>query len=504
MTNSSNSFNWENLVQSNISKKAIYSISNYISECNLYLQSENYKWYAFILLNRLCCLLESVSDEISVEIHSAALSISCLKARAFIADHEFQRASHTLSKIPTKTQLEQYLYFYALLQNYLKAELISNSNNLFTHNDTEFCSKSVNSKVLVELAAELVDLSEKNSFLHFLLAKVQSLLSNNEDSIRHCILAISLQPLNWECWCLLASLITDSSQCIAILERLNLENDFWFMLALFYLKVMSRLQDDFFNCISLIARLRSSGITNNIWIQWIEGIFYYNEREFDTAEKIFYSVIEEKDEYMLEVYDLLSNILYIKEESDRLAILTQQVYKIDSLRPESCCVAGNFWSLRQEHTFAIQQFQKAIKLDPSYLSAWVLMGHEYLELRLTSAAIECYRNALKRDPNDYRAWYGLGQTYELLKMNSYSLYYYRQAVKYKPSDSRMWSALSCIYLQLGDLENATESLAKAHSLETSDCSISLKLAKLYLKSKRHFDAITIYEQLINAEHFVSF
>lgn len=36
------------------------------------------------------------------------------------------------------------------------------------------------------------------------------------------------------------------------------------------------------------------------------------------------------------------------------------------------------------------------------------MGHEYLELKNTSAAIESYRTAVDIDPKEFRAWYGLG------------------------------------------------------------------------------------------------
>jgi anaphase-promoting complex subunit 8 len=53
-------------------------------------------------------------------------------------------------------------------------------------------------------------------------------------------------------------------------------------------------------------------------------------------------------------------------------------------------------------------FQRAIKLDKKYLSAWTLMGHEYLELKNTNAAIESYRTAVDIDNTDFRAWYGLG------------------------------------------------------------------------------------------------
>jgi len=34
-----------------------------------------------------------------------------------------------------------------------------------------------------------------------------------------------------------------------------------------------------------------------------------------------------------------------------------------------------------------------VQLDRTYLSAWTLMGHEYIELKNSNAAIEAYRRA---------------------------------------------------------------------------------------------------------------
>lgn len=91
------------------------------------------------------------------------------------------------------------------------------------------------------------------------------------------------------------------------------------------------------------------------------------------------------------------------------------------------------------------------------------MGHEYMEMRNTSAAIQAYRcgsaccrrcsltastwrvlrllllssefrHAIEVNKRDYRAWYGLGQTYEILKMPFYCLYYYRKAHQLRYSE----------------------------------------------------------------------
>jgi anaphase-promoting complex subunit 8 len=70
---------------------------------------------------------------------------------------------------------------------------------------------------------------------------------------------------------------------------------------------------------------------------------------------------------------------------------------------------------------------RAIKLDRKFSAAYTLMGHEYLEMKNSSAAIECYRTAVDLDHSDFRAWYGLGQAYETNQKYNYAIYYFTQA-----------------------------------------------------------------------------
>jgi anaphase-promoting complex subunit 8 len=86
-------------------------------------------------------------------------------------------------------------------------------------------------------------------------------------------------------------------------------------------------------------------------------------------------------------------------------------------------------------------FQRALKLNPNCLEAWILIGHEYVEMKNPNAAIEAYRRAADMNPNDFRAWYGLGQTYEMLVMPYYALFYFRKAAQLRPNDARMWVCL---------------------------------------------------------------
>lgn len=59
-----------------------------------------------------------------------------------------------------------------------------------------------------------------------------------------------------------------------------------------------------------------------------------------------------------------------------------------------CKFVGNYYSIREQHEHAVLYFQRALKLDPNFISAWTLMGHEYMELNNQSAAIQAYRQGL--------------------------------------------------------------------------------------------------------------
>ena len=44
--------------------------------------------------------------------------------------------------------------------------------------------------------------------------------------------------------------------------------------------------------------------------------------------------------------DIYSNILYVKEEYGPLSALAHRCAAADKYRPETCCVVGNYYSLR--------------------------------------------------------------------------------------------------------------------------------------------------------------
>ncbi|KAJ7534809.1 hypothetical protein O6H91_12G004500 [Diphasiastrum complanatum] len=207
---------------------------------------------------------------------------------------------------------------------------------------------------------------------------------------------------------------------------------------------------------------------------------HYNLREFDDAEGLFEELLR-TDPYRIEGMDTYSNILYVKECYAALSHLAHKAVLTDKYRPETCCIIGNYYSLKAQHEKAVLYFKRALKLNRKYLSAWTLMGHEYVEMKNTPAAIDAYRRAVDINPRDYRAWYGLGQTYEILAMPYYALYYYRRATQLRPHDARMWCAMGQCYEseQLSMHDAAIRCYRRAVSNNDREGIALHKLAKLH-------------------------
>lgn len=182
--------------------------------------------------------------------------------------------------------------------------------------------------------------------------------------------------------------------------------------------------------------------------------------DFDQAELLF-SALLKTDPYRLDSLDHYSNLLYVMAARPKLAFLAQVATSTDKFRPETCCIVGNYYSLKSEHEKAVMYFRRALTLDHNYMAAWIMMGHEYVELKNTHAAIESYRRAVDINRKDHRAWYGLGQTYEILEMNSYALFYFQRAASIRPYEPKIWHAIGACYDRLDRPVQSIKALKRA-------------------------------------------
>ncbi|XP_050448492.1 cell division cycle protein 23 homolog [Cataglyphis hispanica] len=303
--------------------------------------------------------------------------------------------------------------------------------------------------------------------------------------------SIHKEPMHWGTWLELAALITDREK----LESLCLPKHWmkYFFMAHMYLEL--QLIDE---GLALYCQLQSMGFQKNGYVLAQTAIAVHYRRDVDNAIETFKRIIEE-DPYCLDNMDTYSNLLYVKEMKVELAYLAHRATEIDKYRLETCCIVGNYYSLRADHQKAVMYFHRALKMNPQYLSAWTLLGHEFMEMKNTNGAIHSYRQAIEVNRRDYRAWYGLGQTYEILKMPFYGLYYYKQAQLLRPHDSRMVLALGEAYEKQDKIQDALKCYYKACNVGDIEGMALLKLATLYEKLGEHDHAAAAYTDFVMDE-----
>lgn len=284
--------------------------------------------------------------------------------------------------------------------------------------------------------------------------------------------AINLTPINWSAWYILTKLINNQKQ----LYELSLPNHLFkvFFLHIMHLeldigldKSANSLKSDSIISLKESKTFLNKYFKNSLFIKTLiakslaSQSSYLNPSKYDEAMNVF-AQIRLEDPYRVDAMEIYSNLLYVNKLRMELAKLAYDIERIDPFTSEANSCIANSYSSREQQTKAIVYFTRALRLNPDSTNSWLLIGHEYLEVKNFEKAKQAYRYALIINKRDHRAWLGLGNSEET-QMSQPStvkpcyancLYYYSQVGKYKPGDPRMYQAMASIYDHMGLVNEA--------------------------------------------------
>ncbi|CDY58069.1 BnaAnng14940D [Brassica napus] len=286
-----------------------------------------------------------------------------LLAKSYFDCREYRRASHVLRDQMSNKSL--FLRCYAL---YLAGEKRKEEEMIELEGPLGK-SDAIN-RELVSLERELSALKRTgaiDSFGLYLYGVVLKEKGNESLARASLVESVNSYPWNWSAWSELQSLCTS----IEILNSLNL-NSHW-------------MKEFFLGSAYQELRMHSESLAK---YEYLQGIFsfsnyiqaqtakaQYSLREFDQVEIMFEDLLR-NDPYRVEDMDLYSNVLYAKEACAALSYLAHKVFLTDKYRPESCCIVGNYYSLKGQHEKAVMYFRRALKLNKKYLSVQNLLASE--------------------------------------------------------------------------------------------------------------------------------
>ncbi|KAH8305402.1 hypothetical protein KR018_002631, partial [Drosophila ironensis] len=399
-------------------------------------------------------------------------------AKSYYDVREYDRAAHAVRNC--ESSVPRFLHFYSTYMAREKRRLDSTTDQANLNEPNQMRDLG---DLLATLRTEYGK-SRLDGYGIYLYGVVLKALNLNQAAEQMLVHAIRLVPMLWSAYLELSPLIMEKKKLLSL--QLGGHWMRHFFMAHTYLELY--LNDD---GLKIYEELQACGFAKSIYLIAQMALVYHNKRDVDKAIELYQALLD-SDPYRLDNVDTYSNLLFVKEMKTEMAQLAHKAVSINKYRPETCCVIGNYYSIRCDHQVAISYFQRALKLNPKYLAAWTLMGHEFMELKNTNAAIQSYRKAVEVNKRDYRAWYGLGQAYEIIKMHYYSLYYFKIAHQLRPYDSRMLVALGETYEKLEKSENAVKCYWKAIDVGDIEGIAMYKLANLHEKLGDHETAVHCY------------
>ncbi|KAI0874478.1 cell division cycle protein-like protein 23 [Hypoxylon argillaceum] len=402
-----------------------------------------------------------------------------LAAKAFFDCHEFQRCAETLLPagpsgfshlLPKSKPVRQpregisqrglFLACYGLLIQGEKQKAEDASSILGPSDTGTVINKQlVKIKFILEkwFTREKSDSSQASSqgWLEYLYGMVLAKDQCNDLAKPWLLKSVSINPWNWGAWQELRCLVRDPRELDLIYSQLQPS----IMAFIFSIYCRQELHQVSASLISDISQLQKI-FPGSLFLQGQRALVYYRMQDLELARSAFSNMLVSHPRY-LDFLDHYSNVLYTLGSRDRLSFIAQLASSVESYRPETCCVIGNYYSLSSRHEAAIVQFRRALILDRSFAPAWTFLGYEYLKLENSHAALSSYLRAVNLNKQDNRAYFGLGHVYEALEQPKMSLEFYRRAALLRPGEMDIWQAMASCFVSMSKPSQAINSLKRA-------------------------------------------
>ena len=313
----------------------------------------------------------------------------------------------------------------------------------FSSKDLFFASSAVlktNSTLSVRdrIEAELIRRSRNPPCNSFCLYNLGVLWKLKHDSRCESAFVSSIQqfPYFWSCWLELSGLFLHSSEksvstitpplCCILKNFFQLYATNHFLQVFSYLFFsLSHKRLNFYSThyllsfphlISFISNLRNTCTTTPVLLFLTFKIEF--EESLSTLQSVeFHSIHSIYDRSPFEF--LLCNLFFIQEDAEALLRLSYHLEHTSS-QP---LVEGSYWSLVGQHQKSILCFTRMLEHFPDCYDAWLLLGHEYISLRMLKEAIACYMKTTHINQTDYRGFFALAQAYSH-DINDQMAYYF--------------------------------------------------------------------------------
>lgn len=159
------------------------------------------------------------------------------------------------------------------------------------------------------------------------------------------------------------------------------------------------------------------------------------------------------------------------------------------LAARSHCWRGHFYTFFKRHRRAIQEFERALAVDPDMLEAWRCVGFLLAQEKETGKAVAALQAAVKLAPDDADTRFNLGYLHHERGELDAAATQFKEAIRLRPLLDRAWYGLGLIDLDRRDLAAAIEHLQEAAKLQYFNPHAGHQLAIAYHRAGEHDKAV---------------
>ncbi|HEU5231634.1 MAG TPA: tetratricopeptide repeat protein [Terriglobales bacterium] len=225
------------------------------------------------------------------------------------------------------------------------------------------------------------------------------------------------------------------------------------------------------------------------------GLTYFSSHAYREAARTFSSLRDAATNQTGIAYPWAASLAEIGETQKSAAILN--ALETRQLPPDTLLLVGQTWSQIGDYARAIDDFHRALSIDPSLAKAHYNAGLARIyQGRPTDAEAE-FEAELKLSPDDNDSKYNLAYAYLLQSERDKSVDLLRTVVAADPDHADAQYQLGKILLEEGKIDEATRHLEQAERAAPEKDYIHYQLQAAYRKAARLQDAdreLALYKQ----------
>jgi tetratricopeptide (TPR) repeat protein len=245
-------------------------------------------------------------------------------------------------------------------------------------------------------------------------------------------------------------------------------------------------------------QLAANNDNNSVATRYALGLAYLQDRKGSQAESAWKDAINKNAGFM-PAYTALAKYNLDAGKIDIAIQYAEQALKADPNYDKARLLLGIAYQAKKYYKEAAEQFERYVKLNPKDPAGLYRLGTVCAAQGNAGTAETYFESALREDPSSAEALAGLASLFLRRNLTDKALQCVERQIQLAPSSVKMQELKGQIYARLKKYPEAEQAFRKAISLDKNSLSSYTTLGHLYILQNSYPKAIAEFENIIKVD-----